>query len=97
MIPRDDTLTHVKTSWGSRPDGDLNDALRMSPRPPPNESLITPPARPDDIEHLYRRPSKTPRAMAEKAMNAAYGHDFPPIAVVAAFPPGSHFVVPSES
>lgn len=90
-------FTLNQTSWGSRPDGDLNDALRMSPRPPPNESLITPPARPDDIEHLYRRPSKTPRAMAEKAMNAAYGHDFPPIAVVAAFPPGSHFVVPSES
>ncbi|KAH6657184.1 nucleotide-diphospho-sugar transferase [Truncatella angustata] len=79
------------TSWGSRPDGDLNDALRMSPRPVPNESIITPMARPDDLEHLYRRPSKSPRAIAEKAMLTAYGHEYPTIAMVVTPLPGSPF------
>ncbi|KAK9779723.1 putative Nucleotide-diphospho-sugar transferase [Seiridium cardinale] len=90
-------FTLNQTSWGSRPDGDLNDALRMSPRPMPNESIITPTARPDDLDHLYRRPAKSPRAMAEKAMLAAYGHELPPITVVAASSPGSPFSKPSGS
>ncbi|KAI1840670.1 hypothetical protein JX265_006121 [Neoarthrinium moseri] len=81
------------TSWGSRPDGDLDDSLRMSPRPGPNDSIITPKARPDDLEHLYKRPIKRSRTPEKTA--AAYGHEFPSIAVVASLSPNSPFLNPN--
>ncbi|KAI0108954.1 polysaccharide synthase [Nemania sp. FL0031] len=41
------------TSWGSRPDGDTNDALRMTPGPQRSESIATSTARSDDRQHHF--------------------------------------------
>ncbi|KAI1170014.1 glycosyltransferase family 2 protein [Nemania sp. FL0916] len=43
------------TSWGSRPDGDANDAVRMFPHPTVSESVATPRPQPDDLEPRLRR------------------------------------------
>ncbi|KAI0383570.1 glycosyltransferase family 2 protein [Hypomontagnella monticulosa] len=48
-------LTLNMTSWGSRPDGDANDALRMAPRPRRAYSIETPPRRSDDLSCLIYR------------------------------------------
>ncbi|KAI0976698.1 glycosyltransferase family 2 protein [Xylaria arbuscula] len=40
------------TSWGSRPDGDTNDASRMVPRLPQSDSIITPLPQHDDLERF---------------------------------------------
>jgi hypothetical protein len=34
--------TYTQTSWGSRPDGDINDSERMTPRVGPEEDMMTP-------------------------------------------------------
>ncbi|KAI1131783.1 polysaccharide synthase [Nemania abortiva] len=56
------------TSWGSRPDGDANDAHRMTPRPRESESIATPLARPDDLERsLNPRMRNVAGILSEKA------------------------------
>ncbi|KAI0127058.1 polysaccharide synthase [Xylariales sp. AK1849] len=84
-------FTMNMTSWGSRPDGDLNDGLRMSPRSRPSEILTTPVARPDDLEQLYKRPNKHHRTLSEKSMLLQHEQEFPPITVVAGLSPGCPF------
>ncbi|KAI1193229.1 polysaccharide synthase [Nemania serpens] len=46
-------VTLNMTSWGSRPDGDTNDALRMAPRPQESDSVTTPRPRDDDLENSF--------------------------------------------
>ncbi|GAP84281.1 putative glycosyltransferase family 2 [Rosellinia necatrix] len=40
------------TSWGSRPDGDANDAHRMTRRPRRSDSIATPPPQPFDLQNM---------------------------------------------
>ncbi|KAI1743410.1 glycosyltransferase family 2 protein [Xylaria scruposa] len=55
------------TSWGSRPDGDANDALRMAPRPRRSDSVATPLPRPDDLECFINPRTRLPqRPLSEK-------------------------------
>ncbi|KAI1077337.1 polysaccharide synthase [Whalleya microplaca] len=51
-------VTLNMTSWGSRPDGDTNDALRMAKRPKRSDSIQTPPARSDDLDRALNRDKK---------------------------------------
>ncbi|KAI0452380.1 glycosyltransferase family 2 protein [Xylaria acuta] len=75
------------TSWGSRPDGDANDALRMSPRPRRSDSVATPLPRPDDLERLINpRMRNVPRGLSEKRALPESDASLPSIAVVAGFP-----------
>ncbi|ORY57741.1 polysaccharide synthase [Pseudomassariella vexata] len=79
-------MTLNMTSWGSRPDGDLDDGLRMSPRPRPSDSITTPLRRPDDLneligEHRWRR---SHNILPEKA---GYEHEMPRIEDVACLSP----------
>jgi hypothetical protein len=83
-------LMQIQTSWGSRPDGDLDDSLRMSPRTRPSDIIMTPRARPDDLEQVIRRTPKH-RGLSEKTMLDQYEEGYPSIAVVAGLSPGSPF------
>ncbi|KAI1454848.1 glycosyltransferase family 2 protein [Annulohypoxylon moriforme] len=76
-------ITLNMTSWGSRPDGDANDALRMSPRPRRSDSIATPAPRFDDLDRMIRM--RNARVLSEKdALLLDYPRDtFPPIAMVA--------------
>ncbi|KAI1353373.1 glycosyltransferase family 2 protein [Xylaria sp. FL0043] len=67
------------TSWGSRPDGDANDASRMVPRPPQSDSIVTPLPRSDDLERVinhkmrhasHRFSEKTALAVSEPEMSS---------------------------
>ncbi|KAI1425795.1 polysaccharide synthase [Xylaria sp. FL1777] len=55
------------TSWGSRPDGDANDASRMVPHPTQSDSIVTPLPRPDDLERfINHRMRHAARGLSEK-------------------------------
>ncbi|KAI0158177.1 glycosyltransferase family 2 protein [Xylariaceae sp. FL1272] len=74
------------TSWGSRPDGDANDALRMAPRPRRSDSIATPSPRPDDLDRFIgprMRSVSTP--LSEKRAFADTDREVPSIAMVAGF------------
>jgi hypothetical protein len=79
-------LTLNMTSWGSRPDGDTNDAQRMSPRPRRSDSIATPMPRADDLERLLgfrnRNPTTSP---SEKEALIEFDRELPSISVVAGF------------
>ncbi|KAI0839311.1 glycosyltransferase family 2 protein [Hypoxylon sp. FL0890] len=77
-------LTLNMTSWGSRPDGDANDALRMARRPRRSDSIATPLPRPDDLDRLINyRTRSVPAVMTEKDALLDYEREAPPITVVA--------------
>ena len=74
------TNTPGQTSWGSRPDGDADDGLRMSPRPGPHEATLTPRKRPDDLDAVLakRRLQQQGAATSEKgALALQYGDEEP--------------------
>ncbi|KAI2467085.1 glycosyltransferase family 2 protein [Annulohypoxylon bovei var. microspora] len=77
-------ITLNLTSWGSRPDGDANDALRMSPRPRRSDSIATPPARMDDLDRVIFRMRNARAVLSEKdALLLDYDRELPPITMVA--------------
>ncbi|KAI1105568.1 glycosyltransferase family 2 protein [Jackrogersella minutella] len=77
-------ITLNMTSWGSRPDGDANDALRMSPRPRRSDSIATPSPRPDDLDRVISYRMRNPHAiMSEKDPLLDYDRELPSITVVA--------------
>jgi len=70
------------TSWGSRPDGDVNDALRMSPRPGRSDSITTPLPRFEDSDRMIGfRMRNTQTVLAEKP--DLLSEEMPQIATVA--------------
>ncbi|KAI1827455.1 glycosyltransferase family 2 protein [Xylaria intraflava] len=72
------------TSWGSRPDGDANDAHRMAPRPRRSDSIATPTPRPDDLAHFINSKARNPPGrFAEKKPLSGSKAEMPPIAVIA--------------
>ncbi|KAK7935958.1 glycosyltransferase family 2 [Apiospora marii] len=78
-------ITLNMTSWGSRPDGDAHDSLRMAPHPGPHESTLTPRKRPDDLDTvLAKRVSHARSASArEKALLALqYEEETPVVSMV---------------
>ncbi|KAI0853491.1 glycosyltransferase family 2 protein [Daldinia vernicosa] len=79
-------ITLNMTSWGSRPDGDANDALRMSPRPRRSNSIATPSPRHDDLERMINnalalRNHRTKYSEKEPLLD--YEREIPSISVVA--------------
>ncbi|KAI1205602.1 glycosyltransferase family 2 protein [Annulohypoxylon truncatum] len=77
-------ITLNMTSWGSRPDGDANDALRMSPRPRRSDSIATPPPRFDDLDRIFRMRNARGVLSEKDALLLDYPRDtFPPITMVA--------------
>ncbi|KAI5865729.1 glycosyltransferase family 2 protein [Durotheca rogersii] len=77
-------VTLNMTSWGSRPDGDANDALRMARRPKRSDSVATPRPRPDDLERVMNvishRSRNAQTVLPEK--DVRHDRDFPHIAIV---------------
>ncbi|KAI0539781.1 polysaccharide synthase [Xylaria digitata] len=60
-------MTLNMTSWGSRPDGDVDDPHRMSPRPRRCDSITTPLPRRDDLERSINiKAHNRPRILREK-------------------------------
>ncbi|KAI0007597.1 polysaccharide synthase [Xylariaceae sp. FL0662B] len=60
-------ITLNMTSWGSRPDGDANDALRMARRPRRSDSIQTPSPRSDDLDRIIgARSRNVPAVLYEK-------------------------------
>ncbi|KAI0020078.1 polysaccharide synthase [Xylariomycetidae sp. FL0641] len=77
-------VTLNMTSWGSRPDGDANDSLRMSPRPRRSDSICTPSPRPDDLDRFIGYRMRNVQAvLSEKEVLAEFERDLPSISVVA--------------
>ncbi|OTA68334.1 glycosyltransferase family 2 protein [Hypoxylon sp. EC38] len=77
-------LTLNMTSWGSRPDGDANDALRMARRPRRSDSIATPSPRPDDLDRVINgRPRNGHTVLTEKDTLLDYERDISSITVVA--------------
>lgn len=82
-------LTLNMTSWGSRPDGDANDAVRMARRPRSSDSLATPRPRSDDLDRFLNhrarstRSSRNTRIFSEKDALLESGNEMSAITVVA--------------
>ncbi|RWA13115.1 hypothetical protein EKO27_g2007 [Xylaria grammica] len=74
------------TSWGSRPDGDVNDPHRMVLRPRRSDSITTPPPRPDDLERsINAGMHQVPREVSEKVSLLEPEAEMSSIAAVAGF------------
>ncbi|TGJ86408.1 hypothetical protein E0Z10_g2359 [Xylaria hypoxylon] len=79
-------LTLNMTSWGSRPDGDVNDHHRMALRPRRSDSITTPLPRPDDLERsINTRMHHIPRELSEKNALLESEAEISSIAAVAGF------------
>ncbi|KAI1309859.1 polysaccharide synthase [Xylaria venustula] len=74
------------TSWGSRPDGDTNDASRMVPRPTQSDSIVTPPPQHDDLERFinHRMRNAAHRLPGKNALPISKA-EMPSIPMVTAF------------
>ncbi|KAJ8122152.1 hypothetical protein ONZ43_g1581 [Nemania bipapillata] len=57
------------TSWGSRPDGDANDALRMAPQPQRSPIVTTPSPRHDDLQRRLLSKPPNPRPFTDKSFD----------------------------
>ncbi|KAI6083942.1 glycosyltransferase family 2 protein [Hypoxylon rubiginosum] len=79
-------ITLNMTSWGSRPDGDANDAQRMTPRPRRADSITTPSPRSDDLNNQLINRMRNQSSMSEKEplldWDRIYERGMPPIAIV---------------
>ncbi|KAI5927342.1 polysaccharide synthase [Camillea tinctor] len=71
-------LTLNMTSWGSRPDGDANDALRMARRPRRSDSIATPSPRPDDLDRIIGyRMRNVPAILSDKELFGEFERELP--------------------
>ncbi|KAI1364354.1 glycosyltransferase family 2 protein [Xylaria arbuscula] len=74
------------TSWGSRPDGDANDASRMIPHPAQSDTIVTPLPRPDDLDRIINDKQRhAVHGLSEKKTHAISEADVQSIAVVAGY------------
>lgn len=79
-------LTFHQTSWGSRPDGDANDASRMIPHPSMSDSIVTPLPRPDDLDRIINGKQRhTVHRLSEKRALAISEAEVRSIAVIAGY------------